>query len=132
MTLKQLYIIGGIIVLFMSLVPLKHKISSYKTQIYGETINVKVTSVPEYYSDVNYYFKFQFEDNGNVKEIPKLYFPKYCGNLIVGQELKLKTNKDKTIFLYQNEDVRTEFYALSILGLFGVTLFIVGLKKRHT
>ena len=127
-----MYIAGGIIFLLIALIPLRHKIDSFKTQINGQTIKVKVTYVPNiyFYNDVYYSFKFQYMDNGELKEYSKRYFPKYCGQLIAGQDLNLKADLSKKIFLYENEDVRTEFYSFSLLGLFGLTLLILGLKKR--
>jgi hypothetical protein len=69
-------------------------------------------------------------DRGDLKERSKLYFPRYCGQLKSGQELKLKADLNKDIFLYENEDVRTEFYAFSLLGLLGVILIILGFKTK--
>ena len=131
MTKKTTYIFGGIIFLLIAIIPLRRKIDSFKTQLNGQTIKVKVTYVPNvfFYNDVNYHFKFQYMDGGKLKEYSKLYFPKYCGQLISGQELKLKADLSKNIFLYENEDVKTEFYSFSLLGLLGIILLIFGLKK---
>jgi hypothetical protein len=92
---------------------------------------VKVTYVPKInlYSDVDYSFKFQYSFNGELKEYSKRYFPKYCGQLISGQELKLKADLNKKIFLYQNENVIIEFYSFALLGLFGIILLILAFKK---
>lgn len=133
MTKKTIYIFGGIVFILIAIIPLRHKIDSFKTQLNGQTINVKVIYVPNVilYNDVNYNFKFQYMDNGVLKEYSKLYFPKYCGQLITGQDLKLKADLSKNIFLYENEDVRTEFYSFSLLGLLGIILLILSFKKNQ-
>ncbi|MES2513777.1 MAG: hypothetical protein V4580_06505 [Bacteroidota bacterium] len=132
MTKKTTYIFSGIIFLLIAIIPLGRKIDAFKTQLTGQTIKVRVTYVPTIFlhNDVNYSFKFQYVDRGDLKEHSKLYFPKYCGQLKSGQELKLKADLNKDIFLYENEDVRTEFYAFSLLGLLGIVLLISGLKVK--
>ena len=123
---KTAYLICGLGFLLLSGIGLQFKIDSYKTQIYGEPITVKVTEVPNiiFYNDVTYKFRFQYFANGAVNEFSKNYYPKY-GVLVAGQDLKLKANLNKHIFLYEQEDVRTEFYAMAIMGLFGLFLMLL-------
>ena len=98
----------------------------------GEIITVKVTYVPKinFYNDVYYFFKFEYNDNGVLKEYSKKYFPRFCGDLVVGQELKLKADLKKNIFLCENEDVREQFYAASALGLVGLIFLILWFKNK--
>lgn len=132
MTKKITYLIGGLVFIFLSLIGLTRDIDSFITQMTGDLITVKVTNVPNCLlnSDVYYNIKIQYNDNGELKEYPKSIGTKLCNELVVGQELKMKADLKKNIFLYEDEDVRKEFYASAILGLVGVVLLLMSLKSK--
>ena len=132
MTEKTIYIIGGLVFLFLSLIGLTRDIDAFKTQMTGDLITVKVTYVPNclFASDVYYHIKIQYLENGELKEYPKSIGSNLCNELVVGQELKMKADLKKKIFLYEDEDVRNEFYASAVLGLVGLVLLILWFKTK--
>ncbi|HUX52978.1 MAG TPA: hypothetical protein VMV56_01045 [Williamwhitmania sp.] len=134
MTNKVIYIVGGLIFWFFALIGLRFDIDSYNVQKHGKLISVKVTYVPNCFgTKVKQHFRFQYIDNGVNKEYSKQIGGGLCGKLVVGQDLKLKADLEKKIFLYENEDVRNEFYASGLFGLAGLISLIFGLKKqKHT
>ena len=130
MTNKIVYIIGGIAFWFFALIGLKYDIASYGVQKHGQLISVKITYVPICYgTKVKYHFRFNYFDNGEIKEYSKKIGGGLCDDLIVGQELKMKADLRRKIFLYEFEDVRKEFYASGLFGLAGLISIIFGLKK---
>ena len=130
MSNKTIYFISGLGFLFFSLIGLKNKIDSYQTQLNGQLLNVKVTYVPICQTTkFPHFFKFQYEINGIIKNGSKKLGGKLCDEMIVGQELKLKVNIDKDIFLYEKEDVRIEFVSMFILGILGLFLLVLAIKK---
>ena len=127
---KSIYFIAGLGFLFLSLIGLKDKIDSYLTQLNGQLLTVKVTYVPICQTTkFPHFFKFQYEKNGIIKNGSKRIGGKLCDELIVGQELKLKADLDKDIFLYEKEDVRIEFVSMFILGILGIFLLVLAIKK---
>jgi len=134
MTNKTIYIIGGIVFGILSLIGLRFKIDSYNVQQQGELISVKVLYVPNCIgTKIKYNFRFQYMENGVIKEYSKRIGGGLCNKLLIGQELKLRANLEKKIFLYENEDVRREFVAMGLLGLGSILCFIFGFKKQlHT
>jgi hypothetical protein len=130
MTNRTIYIIGGLVFGFLALIGLRFKIDSYYVQQHGDLITVKVLYVPNCIgTKIKYHFRFQYLENGVIKEYSKQIGGGLCDKLTVGQDLKLKADLGKKIFLYENEDVRGEFIAMGLLGLGSILCFIFGLKK---
>ncbi len=130
MTKRGIYIIGGIAIWFFALIGLKNDIDSYDVQKHGQTISVKITYVPICFGTrVKHHLRFQYIENGEIKEYSKQIGGGLCGSLVVDQELKMKADLKKKIFLYEFEDVRKEFYASGLLGLAGLISIALGLKK---
>ena len=133
MTNRTIYIVGGIVFCFLSLIGLRFKIDSYNVQHYGELITVKVIYVPNCtLTKVKYNIRFQYIDNGETNEYSKRIGVGLCDKLVVGQELKLKADLEKKIFLYENEDVSIEFYSMGLLAIAGIICLIFGFKKSNS
>ena len=132
MTNRAIYIIGGIACWFFALIGLKNDIDSYDVQKHGQIITVKITYVPiRFGTKVNPHLRFQYIENGEIKEYSKQIGGGLGSSLVVGQELKMKADLKKKIFLYEFEDVRKEFYASGLLGLAGLISIAFVLKKRQ-
>jgi hypothetical protein len=132
MSNRTIYIIGGIACWFFALIGLKNDIDSYEVQKHGQLISVKVFYIPECIgTKVRYHLRFQYIDNGELKEYSKRIGGGLCDKLVIGQELKMKADLNKKIFLYEFEDVRIEFYVSGLLGLAGLISLVVGLRKRQ-
>lgn len=129
---RGIYIIGGIIFWFLALIGLKNDIDSYTVQNNGQMISVKITYIPNCIgTKVKHHLRFQYVENGEVKEYSKQIGGGLCDKLVVGQELKMKADLSKKIFLYEFEDVRSEFYASGLFGITGLVCIIFGLRKRQ-
>ena len=53
-----------------------------------------------------------------------------CDDYYVGQEIEMKADLDREIFLLKNGSMIIEFYASGILFIFGIIMIILGVKKR--
>jgi|GEM_PF-1836004 len=132
MTNRVIYIIGGIACWFFALIGLQNDIDSYKVQKQGQLITVKITYVPICFgTKVKHDLRFQYSDNGEIKEYSKQIGGGLCDKLVVGQELKMKADLKRKIFLYEFEDVRKEFYANGFFGFAGLISILFGLIKRQ-
>jgi hypothetical protein len=131
MTNRTIYIISGLAFCFFALIGLKYDLDSYYVQKQGQIIQVKITYIPNCFgTKVKDHVRFQYIDKGVIKEYSKQIGGGLCDKLVVGQELKMKADLSKKIFLYEFEDVRNEFYASGLLGLAGLICIVFGLKKR--
>jgi hypothetical protein len=131
MTNRMIYIIGGIAFWIFALIGLQYDIDSYDVQKYGQLISVKITYVPNCFgTKIKHHFRFQYSDNGEIKEYSKQIGGGLCDKLAVGQELKMKADLKRKIFLYEFEDVRKEFYASGLFGLVGLISILFGLIKK--
>jgi hypothetical protein len=131
MKVKVLYIITGLFSIFFALIGLEYDINSYKVQKNGNLIVVKIIYVPKCIgTKTRQHIKFQYLDNGVLKESTKRIGGRLCEELKIGQELNLKTDVEKKIFLYENENVLSEFYTSGILISIGLFLIILGLFRK--
>jgi hypothetical protein len=132
MKIRTIYLIGGISFWFGALIGLKYDIESYDVQKHGQLISAKITFVPVCLGTrVKHHLRFQYIDNGVLKEYSKAVGVGLCGKLKVGQEIKFKADLEKKIFLYEFEDVKNEFYASALLGLAGLICIIFAFKKNN-
>ena len=130
MTIRVIYIIGGIAFWFFALIGLKYDVDSYEVQKHGQIITVKITYAPICFgTKVKPHLRFQYIENGEIKGYSKQIDGGLCGKIEVGQELKMKADLTKKIFLYEFEDVRNEFYASGLFGVAGLISIIFGLTK---
>ena len=131
MTHRTIYIVSGLAFCFFALIGLKYDLDSYYVQKQGQVIQVKIIYVPKCFgTKVINHLRFQYIDNGVIKEYSKQIGGGLCDKLVVGQELKMKADLNKKIFLYEFEDVRTEFYASGLFGFAGLICIVFGLKKK--
>ncbi|MEI7595527.1 MAG: hypothetical protein WCK02_07260 [Bacteroidota bacterium] len=133
MTTKKIYLICGLVFLFISLIGLAHKIDVYKTQLYGKLIKVEITFVPKcnFANDIFYHIRFKYFESGEYKEYSKEIGGRLCDEIFVGQIMILKADLKKRIFLFEKEDIRIQFYSMGILGVVGLICLILGLKKTN-
>jgi hypothetical protein len=102
MTNRSIYIIGGIACWFFALIGLQYDIDSYDVQKHGQLITVKVIHVPNCFgTKIKHHLRFQYVDNGEIREYSKQIGGGLCDRLIIGQELKMKADLTKKIFLYE-------------------------------
>ncbi len=128
---KGIYIITGVAFLFFSLVGLRRDIDGYRTQLYGEVITVTIIHVPRGISSkAPKALRFEYDDHGQKKEYAVQVRSSY-DDYYLGQEVRMKVDLEKKIFLFENGDMRGEFYAAGISFLFGAIMLIYGLKKNR-
>jgi hypothetical protein len=131
MTNKRIYIISGIAFCFFALIGLQHDIKSYEVQKTGKFIEVTITDIPNCIGTrVKHHIRFEYFYKGSVRTDSKPIGSVLCEKLELGQKLKMKTDSRREIFLYESEDVRTEFYASGIMGIFGLACIVLGIRKK--
>ena len=125
--MKSFAIISGLIFIVGSLFLLPYKLKKIDTYKYGYDVEVKVNFVPNCItSNAHYNIQFEFQDKIYAKQIGVLT----CRELSVGDLLKLKTNRDHSVFLYQYENPYFDLQSLVILGLMGLGFIIWGILRN--
>jgi len=81
----------------------------------GKEVAVVVTDIPVTCKISNKTLHTYFEFLCNGKRYTKNLNGAYCSSILVGGKLKLKTNEDETIFLFLDENISPNLYALSVL-----------------
>ena len=91
-----------------------------------------MTNVPDCISAKRkYHFRFDYVENGEIKNYSKKIGGKLCDDLLIGQDLKLKADLSKKIFLYENEGKRVEIYTSGILFFAGTIFIVLGLIRKN-
>ncbi len=124
--MKTFYKIAGIVFVIGCIFFLKFNYRELVTYKNGYIVNVKVVYVPNCFT-TKWHYNIKFEYNGKIyaKGIGVLS----CKELKEGDIIKLKTNKDNNIFLYEHENPYKNMSSLILLFLFGVFLIYMGFKK---
>lgn len=116
----MIFIVGSFLLL-------PYKLKKIETFKYGYDVEVKVQYVPNCItSKAHYSIKFEFENRIYAKQIGVLS----CKELNEGDILKLKTNQDHSVFLYQYENPYKDLYSLIILSLIGIGFIIWGILRN--
>lgn len=124
--MKVFYKITGIVFIVGSLFFLKYNYKELETYHDGHVIRAIVIYVPDCFTTKKHYnFKFTYNEKTYAKEIGVLS----CKELNEGDTIRLKTNQDSSVFLYERENPYNEMVSIIILILFGVFLIYMGFKK---
>jgi|688.fasta_scaffold1108982_1 hypothetical protein len=115
--MRRFYLLGGAIILFICVMPLKRKLSEYQVQTQGDLIDVVITKLrPSVGCKIRYDFDFEF----NGAHYSKTAGCHFHNQHRVGELLKMRHIDGQDIFLFPTEDVRMEFVAFGSLLLFGI------------
>jgi hypothetical protein len=124
--MKTFYKISGVIFIIGCLFFWKfnyRKIEIYKS---GTIINARVVFVPNCFTTKRHYnFKFEYKGKIHAKQIGV----GSCKDMNEGDIIKLKTNDDSSIFLFENEYPYNDTIAIFLLFSFGIFLIYMGFKK---
>ena len=119
-------IYGGLILLFIGLVPLKRHFSEYEVQKNGEIITAIIVNVPNCFgTKIRHFLKFRYNNKIYSKTIGKP-----CEEYKVGETLYLKHIEGIDIFLYEDEKVEWEIASFLILAVSGLGCIIFNLKRK--
>jgi len=125
--MKTFAIISGLIFIAGSFFLLPHQLKNIDTYKYGYDVEVKVQFVPNCITTkAHYNIQFEFEGKIYSKQIGVLS----CKELNVGDLLRLKTNRDHSVFLYQYENPYHDLQALIILAIMGLGFIIWGIFRN--
>jgi len=124
--MKTFYKISGVVFVIGCLFFLKNVRELIETYHSGHFVNVTVVYVPNCITTkAHYNIKFTYNGNTYAKQIGVLS----CRELNVGDTIRLKTNKDNSVFLYESENPYNDRVYTIILLLFGIFLIYMGFKK---
>jgi hypothetical protein len=124
--MRTLYKIAGMIFILACLLFLKYNYKEIITYKNGTTINALIIYVPNCISGKPYYhLKFSY----NETVYPKRIGGELCDKLKEGDIIKLKTNDDNTVFLYEHENPYNNAIYFTLLIFFGLFLLYMGFKK---
>jgi hypothetical protein len=124
--MKIFYKIAGIVFVFGNMLLLNHSYKEIRTSRTGYFINAKVIFVPNCFANSRHYnIKFEYNGKTYVKSIG---FGS-CKELNEGDVIRLKTNIENDVFLYEFENPYTNTISFGILLIFGFYLLFMGFKK---
>jgi len=124
--MKTFYKISGILFIIGCVFFLKYNYKELETYKNGKIISAKIIYVPNCLSGKrHYYLKFSY----NERIYPKRIGGGLCDKLKEGDIIKLKTNEDNSVFLYEYENPYNNMISFILLFLFGVFLIYMGFKK---
>jgi len=127
--MNKILIIGGLILVAVTVVILPRTIAEYKTFRSAHVAEVKVLKLPN--CEVGYKNKFMtvlFEEKSYILRTKC----KYTKNLIVGQNLPMFHTQGSNIFLFSNENPVFELCSNLMLGAIGVSIITLGFIKHKT
>jgi hypothetical protein len=123
--MRILYFLAGLILLFISFAPLKHKYQEYLVQQNGKLVEVRITKLrPSNGCKILYFFEFEYGDNQYSKRAGCNFHESHK----IGQVIKLKHTEGSEIFLFPEEELGSEFVAFGLLGLFALFILIKAVK----
>lgn len=124
--MKTFYKISGIVFIFGCFFFLKYSFKEIETYYGGHVIIATVIYVPNCFTTKKHYnIKFIYNGKTYAKEIGVLS----CKKLKVGNSIRMKTNQDNSVFLYEQENPFYDMVSIIFLLLFGVFLVYLGYKK---
>lgn len=126
--MKLFLIIGGLfIIIFTCIIPLNRDIQEFKVQKNGELVNATITYIPICSgTKIKYFMKFNYAGQEFDKKVG-------CGfgdTHKIGETIKFKHTDGTDIFLFENENKQTEFISTAILAILGITLIVIGARKK--
>ena len=123
--MRLIFKIAGVIVVIGSIVLAKDDYDHIDIYRNGDLVKVRVVYVPSCLSGRHHYY-FKFEYNGKIHS--KKIGGALCDELQVNQLFTMKSNKERTVFLYVKENPMSEFVAAGFVFLFGIFLIFKKLK----
>lgn len=125
--MRTFYKIAGVVFIIGCFFFLQYNYKELETYKNGHIVNVEVIYVPNCFTTKQHYnIKFTYNEKTYAKQIGVLS----CKELKEGEIIRLRTNKDNSVFLYENENPYNELTSTIILLLFGVFLIYYGFKKK--
>lgn len=128
--MKKLLFFGGI---FISLIAIfitikdKEKISLLSN---GQIIEVEIIDVPVSCKGRNRkikpFFRFKYDDKIYSKNLKD----NYCESILKSTNIFLKTNVNKTLFVYTDENITKNLFGSTILFLIGLVFIFKGVKSK--
>ena len=124
--MRLFYFLGGLALLFISIVPLKYKFQEYQVQKQGQLVEVRLTRLRSSVGcKIRYFFEFDYAGNQYSKKAGCNFHESHK----IGQVILLKHLNDFDIFLFPEEDIVSEFVAFGLLGVFALFMLIKASKK---
>ncbi len=124
--MKTFYKISGVVFVIGCLFFLKNDMEQIETYHSGHLVNVTVVYVPNCITTKTHY---NIKSTYNGKKYAKQIGGLSCRELNEGDTIRLKTNQDNSVFLYERENPYNERFSTIILLLFGIFLIYMGFKK---
>lgn len=124
--MRIFYKIAGVVFIVGCFFFFQYNYKELKTYHNGHIVYATVTYVPNCLTTKKHYnFKFAYNGRTYAKKIGVLS----CRELSEADTIKLKTNRDNSVFLFENENPYNDMVSFVLLFLFGVFLIYMGYKK---
>ena len=128
--IKRLLKIASVLIIIISFVLIPQAFKEFDTQKNGTLTTITVFSVPISCDisskNIKAYFEFYIENKKYSKN-----FDGHC-DLKPGDKIKLITNNDNSIFLFEDENPIYEIISVLLILLFGIICFLKSCKVSKT
>lgn len=126
--MKVLLIVAGLFfIIFCCIIPLGRDIKEYEAQKNGALITATITYTPNCIgSKIKYFMKFTYAGQEFDKKVG-------CGfgdTHKIGETIKLKHIDGTGIFLFENENKKTEFISTALLAALGISFIVIGARQK--
>ncbi len=125
--MNKALLIGGLVVIIIAAIITPNAILNYKIHESKETIIVKLLELPNC-NNHSYKNKFLTLEFKGIKTILRTSC-KYVSNFHVGQQIEMFHKEGTNNFIFPNEDVFSELISALTIGLLGIIIVIIALKK---
>jgi hypothetical protein len=127
--MKRIYFFGGIFLCVITVaIAFKDK-EKFLLLTKGEIIEVTVLDIPVPCDlrnrKIKPFFRFEYDNKIYSKNLKN----EYCESLVRSESILLKTNKEKSLFIYTDESITGNLGASIVLFLVGIFLVFKGSKK---
>ena len=124
--MRLIYLLGGILFLFIPLFSLKYKLDLYHVQENGVLVSAVLTEVPNCQgTKTNPSIKFTCQGGKYSKKVGCNYADDHKS----GDTILLKTIQGSNLFLFEHESAGMELIAMAALALLGVFFVYRFFKK---
>ena len=126
--MNKALLIGGLVVIIISATITPNAILNYKIHESKETVIVKLLELPNC-NGYGYKNKFLTLGYKGSKVILRTSC-KYMSNFHVGQQIEMFHKEGTNNFIFPNEDVLFNLISALIIGLVGIIIVIIAIKKN--
>lgn len=117
----------GVVLFLGSIVLIYNNYEKLQVQKRGHIVKMKIERIPSfcYGTKSRYFVKYSY--GGEIYD--KSIKGSYCQDHYLGEIVEMKIMKGSTVILFPHESIIFSLISFAVIGIFGLIIFIVYLKK---